>query len=138
VVSKTFLYAGRASFVVENSTGESVTVKVTKSKKANLDRNGNPYPPCYYVNIRYQNEEWTYVGVLKDGGRILVTPKAKLLAEDRRVKIAQWGLILINQQKLVPAGYRLEHTGRCGRCGKMLRDAESIAIGLGPDCEQMV
>jgi hypothetical protein len=31
-------------------------------------------------------------------------------------------------------GYRLAHTGRCGKCGKLLRDAESIALGLGPIC----
>lgn len=138
MVSKTFLFAGRATFVIENSTGESVTVKVTKSTKEYKDRNGNPYPPSYYVKLRYGNDEWTYAGVLLKDGRILVTPKSKMIPNDRRLKIAQWGVILIMQEKEVPAGYRLEHTGRCGRCNKMLRDDVSIKLGIGPVCEGLV
>lgn len=138
MVSKEFLYAGRASYVVANPYGESVTVKVCKSKKKSYRFDGSEFPPCYYINVRYQNEEWTYVGVLKEHGRILITNKAKMTAEDRRFKIAQWSLTMIDQQKALPDGYRLEHTGRCGRCGRMLRDAESIRIGLGPDCEGKV
>ena len=44
MLSKSFVTAGRASFVVANPAGESVTVKVSKSRSDKLDRNGNRLP----------------------------------------------------------------------------------------------
>ena len=52
--------------------------------------------------------------------------------------IANWALECIWKGLQVPSGYRLEHTGRCGRCAKMLRDAESIQRGFGPECVKVI
>lgn len=140
MLSKSFVTAGRASFVVANPAGESVTVKVSKSRggKVYYDRNGTPRPPKMWVSLRHNNEPWQWVGALnEDAGTIdngsyrhrsMPAPDARVLS------IANWALDCIWKGLQVPSGYRLEHTGRCGRCGKMLRDAESIKRGFGPEC----
>jgi hypothetical protein len=140
MVSSTFAFAGRASFVVENPKGESVTVKLSKSKPGKVNPStGQPYPETFFVSLRHNNHPWVFVGKLDTTQtRIVPTKNAAgywTSAEGQRaVAIAQWTLDMIHAGTDVPAGYRLAHTGRCGKCGKLLRDAESIALGLGPVC----
>lgn len=139
MLSKMFLLAGRASFIVANPQGESVTVKVTKARPKVNPRTEQPYPPSYYVSLRHNNDAWTYLGVLTHDSatvafNLKMTSKSAVTLTDRLAKIAAWGIAHIWSGAPVPTGYRLAHTGRCGRCGKMLRDEESIALGLGPVC----
>ena len=143
MLTKSFVTAGRASFVVANPQGESVTVKVSKGRPK-LGRNGQPMSPKMWVSLRHNNNPWQWVGSLDvDKGEILVaSPTAqynRATAVDARVvTIANWALKCVWENLAVPAGYRLEHTGRCGRCGKMLRDADSIKSGFGPECIKYV
>jgi hypothetical protein len=140
MLNKTFLLAGRASFVVENPAGESVTVKVSKSKGF-VTRSGRTFPPSYYVSVRHQNAAWQYLGFVKPYDptfKISPTAKSALSMTDRVTKIAQWAIKLVATGTAVPTGYRLAHTGKCGRCGKMLRDETSLARGIGPDCWEMI
>ena len=140
MLSKSFVTAGRASFIVANPAGESVTVKVSKSRSDKLDRNGNRLPPKMWVSVRHNNAPWQWVGSLDaEVGKIVLAstiPSATLLP--RTIDIANWALSCIWKELQVPSGYRLEHTGRCGRCGKMLRDAESIQRGFGPECVKYI
>jgi hypothetical protein len=138
MVSKAFVLAGRASFVVENPQGESVTVKLNKAKPKTNPYTGQPYAETYFVSVRHNNHPWQFIGRLQ-GEQIVPTANvAPVWAQPgpwwRAIRVAQWGLNRIFTQTAVPQGYRLAHTGRCGKCGKLLRDAESIAIGLGPVC----
>jgi hypothetical protein len=127
MLSKNFVLAGRASFIVENAKGENVTVKVSKS------RPNSKYPtPVYFVSLRHNNDAWAYAGLLTPRFGIKIGFKTR--ATERARKIAEWALKIIDTGAAVPQGYRLAHTGRCGKCGKLLRDAESIALGLGPVC----
>lgn len=137
MVTKNFVLAGRASFIVENPKGESVTVKVSKSRPKTNPYTGRPYPETFFVSLRHNNHPWQYIGRL-NGEEIVPTKNvAPLWSQPEHqhvIRVAQWGLSRIFTQTDVPAGYRLAHTGRCGKCGKLLRDAESIALGLGPVC----
>ena len=138
MMTTAFVLAGRASFVVENPTGESVTVKVSKSKSGKLNPyTGQPYPETFFISLRHNNHAWQYVGRLKDQTIVPTANVAPLWNQPdvaKAVTVAQWALSRIFTQTPVPTGYRLAHTGRCGKCGKLLRDAESIALGLGPVC----
>jgi hypothetical protein len=139
MVTPTFAFAGRASFVVENPKGESVTVKLSKSAPKVNPYTGQIYPETFFVSVRHNNDPWAFVGKL-DPTRTHIERTQRAAgywastAGQHAIRIAQWALTLIHAAKDVPAGYRLEHTGRCGKCGKLLRDAESIAQGLGPVC----
>lgn len=139
-LSKSFVTAGRASFVVANPSGESVTVKVSRARQK-LDANGNPMTAKLWVSVRHNNEPWLWVGSLDEQGGTIVSRRGmpSTAAPDPRVlTIANWALDCIWKGLSVPSGYRLEHTGRCGRCGKMLRDADSIKSGFGPECVKHV
>lgn len=122
IPSPSFLRAGKAQFVVANPSGESLTVYVR------LASNGS----AYYVSARHQNHAWSYLGVLMPTNIVQRTPKA---TPDQKLRdIANWAIRVILTQVPLPAGYRLEHCGRCGVCGKLLRDPESIRLGIGPKC----
>lgn len=140
MITKAFAFAGRAAFVVENPKGESVTVKLSKSKPGKVNPyTGQPYPETFFVSLRHNNAAWAFVGKLDTSKtHILATKNATAYwastEGQHAIKIAQWALDKVNAGADVPTGYRLAHTGRCGKCGKLLRDAESIALGLGPIC----
>jgi hypothetical protein len=137
MLSKSFILAGRASFVVENPKGESVTVKVSKSRPKTNPYTNKPYPETFFVSLRHNNHPWQYIGRL-NGDRVVATANVQSLWSQpdhaHAIRVAQWGLTRIFTQTDVPQGYRLAHTGHCGKCGKLLRDAESVALGLGPVC----
>ena len=140
MITTAFAFAGRASYVIENPKGESVTVKLSRSKAGKVNPyTGQPYAETFFVSLRHNNAPWMFVGKLDaQRRRILATSKVGAYWQSpegaRAIAIAQWSLDLIHARATVPAGYRLAHTGRCGKCGKLLRDAESIALGLGPVC----
>ena len=101
-----------------------------------------PYPVSYFVSTRYQNEPWQYQGLL-DTTAATIKPTAHTqysLSEHLGLskRIAEWAVKKITGRRPVPAGYRLEHTNHCGKCGKMLRDDVSIARGIGPDCARQM
>lgn len=131
-----FLYAGRASFVIRNGKGESVTVKVSKAKPSINRYTGKPWPETFFVSIRYQNDSWQYVGnVSRTSVKVVRSRKyVPSVDMDRAIAVAEWGMGVIVDRKSLPVGYSIEHTGRCGVCYKMLRDPESIALGIGPVC----
>jgi hypothetical protein len=55
------------------------------------------------------------------------------------VKTSARGEAVTNAIAADPIGRMAEFgqiTGRCGRCGRVLEDADSIAAGLGPICQQ--
>jgi hypothetical protein len=140
MLTKSFVTAGRASFVVANPSGESVTVKISKSR-AQIDvKTGQPRPQKLWASVRHNNDPWQWVGSLNvDAGQIVEGKSQTTQNVDPRImKIANWALDCIWKGLSVPSGYRLEHTGRCGRCGKMLRDADSIKSGFGPECIKLV
>lgn len=139
MLTKSFITAGRASFVVGNPSGESVTIKITKAK-SRFDAQGHPRAAKFWVNVRHNNDPWEWVGSLDiNAGQIVeVRSPTYRYTDPRTLKIANWALDCIWKGSVLPAGYRVEHTGKCGRCGKMLRDADSITSGFGPECRKYI
>ncbi len=135
MINSNFLFAGRASYVVRNPSNESVTVMVTKARPKVDIRTGKPWAPVYFVSMRHNNDARQYVGTLAPGGdTVRVNPNARFGNIDKPVAVINWSLKMVLNQRTLPAGYSIEHTGRCGKCAKMLRDPESVALGIGPVC----
>jgi len=136
MVTKSFVLAGRASFILANPSGESVTVKISQSREKR-DAQGNVKPAMHWVTLRHNNDPWDWVGslIISQG---TIKPKYGSSVNPRILSIANWALDCVWKGLTMPSGYRLEHTGRCGRCGKMLRDAKSIKSGFGPECIKYV
>ena len=140
MLTKSFVLAGRASFVLANPSGESVTVKISQSREKRDDK-GNVRPGKHWVTLRHNNDPWEWVGSLNIGDGTIkpkYSPGTGAKPNPRVLSIANWALDCVWKELAVPSGYRLEHTGYCGRCGKMLRDANSIKSGFGPECIKYV
>lgn len=132
MVSKDFLTAGNAILTVSNPAGEYYTYRVTAPDDQ------NELHPIWFVGLLtgpQNTKDYSYLGLLRDGGKVHTTAKSKFQPDTKPVKVAQWAFGLIWEGKEIPAGYKIEHVGRCGRCGRPLTTPASIESGIGPICE---
>jgi len=139
MINTDFVYAGKAVFVVRNDKGNAVTVRVRKGVEKINPRTGKPYDPAYFVSTRNNNAPWTYLGALPvptaTDRKLKFTAKTVINDETiQQKRIVDWALRVIAGETELPSGYDIHHSGRCGRCSKLLRDPISIERGLGPEC----
>ncbi|MFZ9903639.1 MAG: hypothetical protein ACO3FT_08290, partial [Ilumatobacteraceae bacterium] len=99
-------------------------MKLNKAKPKTNPYTGQPYAETFFVSLRHNNHPWQFVGRLRGHTIVPTATVAHVWAQpeqQRAIRIAQWGVHRIVTQTDVPQGYRLAHTGRCGKCGKLLR-----------------
>lgn len=126
-----YLLAGRAVFTVRNTTtGNRFTFKVTLAEKRQESD-----PPTWFVAVLSGPDNTTsyrYLGLIRDGA---YRPNfAKTAADAPSQKAAYWLMSRVLTGIDLPTGVEMRHSGRCGRCGRLLTDPESITRGLGPEC----
>lgn len=135
-LSTKFLLAGRAVFTVTNPKGDHYTFRVKKAD-SEWPAGSGQMRSTYFVSIKASGHTYpyAYIGMLntKNGG-IKCTAKSAYLPNTTEYKVAAWACGAVIEQKFIPAGYKIEHAGRCGKCGKELTDPVSIERGIGPDC----
>lgn len=127
-----FVTAGKAIFTVSNPQGVRYTFRVKLPKEPRGE---------FFAAVLYgpQNEsDYVYVGMV-DGktGTLRTTRGSKVAADDVRTKVLAFALRVIWGRQALPAGYRIEHAGKCARCGRTLTVPESIRSGFGPECAQL-
>lgn len=128
-VSKDFVLGGKAIFTVSNPQGEHYTYQVSAPK------GGGDIRFVSLLTGPDNTGDYTYLGLLKVGsGEVITTAKSKLPATSRPVKVAQFAVSIAFGKRALPAGYRLLHAGRCGRCARLLTVPESVETGFGPEC----
>ena len=131
MISKDFLLAGNATFTVSNPEGKHYTYKVQKAKTQLY-----PDRPAFFIKALTgaDNENsYTYLGMVKETG-VRLTRASKYHADSTIYRVAHWAVKHIINGVPVPTGYKIDHAGTCGRCGRKLTTPESIALGLGPVC----
>lgn len=131
-----FLLAGKATFTISNPKGDHYTFKVRRVE--------SEYPPnsgkmgvTFFVSVKAAGGKWPYryIGLLnKDDGGIKCTAKSEYVNGTKEYNVAAWACATVIGHKLLPDGYKIEHAGQCGKCGKTLTDPLSIERGIGPDC----
>lgn len=132
MITREFLTAGRAIFTVSNPKGERYTFRArreTKAVRGDLFDVGLLTGPDNESS--YQRVCRLYGDNLKIGWRGGPFPP-----ESKPFKVFKWVVGLLQANKLPPAGYAIQHAGRCGRCGRLLTVPESIESGLGPECSK--
>lgn len=133
--AKLFITAGKATFTVSNGKGDHRTYRVTR-KDAD-DR----YPETYFVKLLTgpdNTSSYTYLGILDAAtGGVRLTKNSKFTDDSLPVKVLRWALKKVWAGEPLPAGYAVQHEGKCGRCGRALTVPESIVSGIGPECAKM-
>jgi hypothetical protein len=131
-----FLLAGKAIFTVANPKGDHYTFKVRRVESEYPKGSGNQQI-TYFVSVKSPGGQYPYryIGLLNSmTGKIKCTAKSEYTPGKKEYDVAAWACQVVINMKHVPDGYKIEHAGRCGRCGLTLTDVESIDRGIGPDC----
>ena len=133
-LSKDFFLGGKATFTVQNSeTGQHRTYKIRKS---------NPTPqypnPAWFIKqmTGTDNEShYSYIGMLNTTtGGITLTRASKFAEGSDVVKSARWVMCRVILGLQIPDQMEIRHSGKCGRCGRLLTTPESLDRGIGPEC----
>lgn len=131
-VTKEFILAGNATFTVERPDGTHTTYNVQKHKTELV----------YFVRTLVGPEntkDYAYTGLLNlESGGVRATAKSKVT--DNRLAIVDRVLRRVWSDELMVvlnAGWKVHHSGRCGRCGRLLTTPESLLRGIGPVCADM-
>jgi hypothetical protein len=131
-----FLLAGKALFTVTNPKGDHYTFKVRKVVSEWPVGSGT-MSTSYFVSVKASGGvyPYRYIGLLNaDTGGIKCTAKSEFIVGTKEYNVAAWACGVVINMKNMPDGYKIEHAGKCGRCGLTLTDPESIERGIGPDC----
>lgn len=122
-----FFEGGKAIFTVSNPANEHYTFKI---------RHKEDMP--FFVSLlsgpdNYSN--YTYLGIYNPSDySVRLTQKSKFLEDSRPVKVIRWAIRKVANHEEIPEGYKIQHEGKCCRCGRKLTVPESIESGWGPEC----
>ena len=128
--AREFVTAGRAVFTLSGRESR-YTYQVSRSEDGAV----------YFVALLTgpdNTADYTYLGLLQpDSGRVILTRKSTYTDQSRPVVALRWALGILWQGRALPEPARLQHVGKCGRCGRALTVPESIDRGIGPErCDQ--
>lgn len=139
---KQFVLAGNAYFTVSNPAGQHFTYRVSKPD----DNPSSAILDFYFVSVLTgpdNTKNYTYAGMLDGRDNFWLpnktfraTKNSKIKPEALSWKVFEWAMKLVYANQPFPPGYTLKHANRCGRCGRMLTDPESITDGIGPECRK--
>lgn len=126
--AKAYILAGKAIVTLRSvRTGVRFTFRVTRAK------GDGPY----FVSVLTgpdNTTSYSYHGTLFDvEGDVVVTSKSRVTAEAPSAKAFAWSWRKLREGQF-PAELEVFHSGRCGRCGRLLTDPDSVTVGLGPIC----
>jgi hypothetical protein len=127
-----FMKAGKADFTLINrETNEEESFKLEK-------RVGNN---TFFVSARKYTPGkmgmWDYIGLLSSRS-LIHTKGSKVLASDRSFKSFTWILRHMSNNTPFPKNMHAIHNGKCGCCGRRLKDDKSLKLGYGPSCYKQV
>ena len=125
-----FFLAGRAVFTVTNPTGDHFTYRINRGKIGTYDA-----WVVAYLSGPDNHNDYSYLGMLDSATGFIRATRGSKASEDTQVfRVARWAMRITWCRWELPPGYKIEHAGRCGRCGRVLTTPESIERGIGPEC----
>jgi len=138
--------------ITSRQTGEHLTYRV-RACKPWVNSHGVEVPGVgYWIDLRTADHDWLACGKVFDDGTHTTTRNATTdrlaLHAARAVAAALTEAPALDPEYDVPAVeweshladrcYSLQLEDRCRNCGNPLTDPQSIATGLGPDCEERI
>jgi hypothetical protein len=143
-----FLFAGQAMFtLVSLKTGLRFTYKVRAKKQdveelarrtaaGEVTEEGFVTYFCSLLRGPDNGSDFSYLGVIRKPGRFFVTSKSQVSCHAAAHKAIVWFLDEMKNERVV-LGVLVEfwHTGRCGKCNRLLTVPDSVSRGIGPVCD---
>ncbi len=124
--AREYLLAGNAIVTIRNSaTDHRFTYKVS--------RPDDQHP--HFVSIPAGGEGWTFMGTIFDGETYRHGKRSSVRQDSKAAMAFDW--IWRHIDKL-PAEIEIWHEGSCLRCGRALTVPESIKLGYGPICAELL
>jgi len=121
-----FFEGGKAIFTVANPQNDHYTYKIVHPEN-------KPFF-VYLLTGPDNTRSYSYLGLYNPGlKQVFTTSKSKFNSDSLPVKVIQWAIKLVSQNKAIPDGYKIQHENKCCRCGRKLITPESIENGIGPE-----
>jgi hypothetical protein len=136
-ITKDFLLAGKARFVVANPQGRTYTFMIRGLKSAYRGKG----QVSRYLRVMADTTtvdplpfRFRYVGIVLETGVVKSTGQSEFLAGTPEYDVAQWAIRAVFDVEPLLPGYVIRHDNRCGRCGGPLTDDgvtdEALVSGL--------
>lgn len=123
-----FVLGGKADFFI---------VQEPEFKHRFIVKRGK-YKGVYLVSGSYNNGKIAYLGTLRqldNGGFSFNVAKDIGEVGSYLLKGLVW---VLEREHSLPSSVHVLHNGRCGMCGRVLTDSESVARGFGSHCFKML
>lgn len=126
-----FILAGNAIFTLKNTaTGNRFTFKIRQPKASTP----------HFVSVLTGSDntsDYTFLGTVfnaYDSPKYYYGKRSTIGFDAQSAKTIAWFLGQLFNKKALPSSIEVWHAGKCGRCGRLLTDPQSIADGIGPIC----
>lgn len=131
-----FALAGRAHLTLTSLvSGVHFTYRVSQA----ADKETGDLTQLWFVSLLRDGSaddgQFTYLGIVGKDGLFRTTKGTKVSPDAPSLKAFSffWAGLVDNR---VSPQLRVQHEGRCGRCGRTLTEPLSITTGLGPICRE--
>jgi hypothetical protein len=126
---KPYMLAGKSVItVVSNKTGTRFTYRIVK-KDTPKDKDTVHFVKV--LNGPENTRDYQFLGTIFAEERYRHGKKSPISPEAPSARAFQWLWWNLGSDLV-----EVWHAGRCGRCGRLLTDPESIERGLGPKCAE--
>jgi hypothetical protein len=134
-----FFLAGKAFFTLRSKkTGTRYTYRIIRATEKD---DPTKKLDLWFISFLTGPDNWanyTYIGAVRPQPKpntytFSTTKASRLPAEAPPCVAIDYAFNCLAQMNHIP-GVEVWHSGRCGRCGRMLTVPESIASGFGPEC----
>lgn len=126
MLTKAFLRAGNAEFVLRNDKGKAYVYKIKYSAEKKIYYASLVRPSKFYIGTYSPDTSEIFVNA---GSYISV-----VIETQKEVQALLFILDIVDGKDTLPNGWYLNHIGNCGKCGRKLTTEKSIADGIGPVC----
>ena len=125
---KNFLVAGNATITLESvKTRNKYTYKINKKD----DNRGD----LWFVKLMLNPNKFEYIGFFKDNLEFKTSSKSKVREDSKSFLAIKF---LLNRIDNIPENLNIYHSCKCGRCGRILTNPESIKNGIGHECHKKI
>lgn len=124
--AKTFILAGNALITIKSlKTSKHFTFLIRKKKQADI----------WFVSVAYNGNDryFNYLGCILPDHTFTHTKASKVANDATSFKAFNWSWNNLSSDQI-----EILHEGRCGRCGRVLTEPDSIKSGFGPFCRSLI